>query len=154
MRPINERQHFHVLDALRGVAAIAVVTRHLPDQTLARLLPSSYLAVDLFFALSGFVLAHAYLGHLKAGMTFGQFAVRRIIRLYPLYLLGWLIGAAVALYYVLQGEQSAWKWMASVATAAVLLPTPPGMGVNAAPFPSTAPRGRCSSRCSSTHSSR
>jgi peptidoglycan/LPS O-acetylase OafA/YrhL len=56
----------------------------------------SYLAVDFFFILSGFVLAHAYEDRLLGGMTPTQFLHLRLIRLYPLYLIGTLIGLASA----------------------------------------------------------
>jgi peptidoglycan/LPS O-acetylase OafA/YrhL len=47
----------------------------------------AYLAVDFFFTLSGFVLAHAYGQRLREGMTATYFMALRIIRLYPLYVL-------------------------------------------------------------------
>jgi peptidoglycan/LPS O-acetylase OafA/YrhL len=53
----------------------------------------AYLAVDLFFALSGFVLAEAYSARLDAGLPFVDFMGRRLLRLWPLYALGLLIGA-------------------------------------------------------------
>jgi peptidoglycan/LPS O-acetylase OafA/YrhL len=42
------------LDAMRGLAALAVLLMHATDAALA---PSGYLAVDFFFLLSGFVIA-------------------------------------------------------------------------------------------------
>jgi peptidoglycan/LPS O-acetylase OafA/YrhL len=60
-------------------------------------LPSAYLAVDMFFLLSGFIIAHAYRTRLLGGMSLGKFAVIRIIRLYPLYILGTAIGLAYML---------------------------------------------------------
>jgi peptidoglycan/LPS O-acetylase OafA/YrhL len=63
---------------------------------LGTALPHSYLAVDFFFILSGFVLAHAYEDRLLAEMTPTQFLCLRLIRLYPLYLIGTLIGIATA----------------------------------------------------------
>ncbi len=49
------------------------------------------LAVDLFFALSGFVLAHAYEQKFERGMTAFDFMKIRFIRLYPLYILALFI---------------------------------------------------------------
>jgi peptidoglycan/LPS O-acetylase OafA/YrhL len=81
------------LDALRGVAAISVMLYHFsPFITDGKVLPSSYLAVDLFFLLSGFVIAHAYDRKIETGMGFGTFLLIRLIRLYPLYLAGTLLG--------------------------------------------------------------
>ena len=48
----------------------------------------SYLAVDLFFALSGVVICHTYESRLLGGMTTAQFAWIRAVRLYPLYVAG------------------------------------------------------------------
>ena len=50
---------FATLDALRGVAAILVVMRH-TESFFGFSLYNSYLAVDFFYILSGFVLAHNY----------------------------------------------------------------------------------------------
>lgn len=85
---------FATIDALRGVAAIAVMLFHLDtDAPLA--MPGGYLAVDLFFALSGFVIAHSYAGRLTAGMGFGTFMRLRIARLWPMLALGGILGIAL-----------------------------------------------------------
>jgi peptidoglycan/LPS O-acetylase OafA/YrhL len=87
---------FELLDAMRGVAAIAVFIGHTPSPAFAHLLPKAYLAVDLFFCLSGFVLMHAYGERLSRGMTWLEFAKLRLIRLYPLVLLGLTLGLIFA----------------------------------------------------------
>ena len=89
----SQRHVYLNLDALRGVAAISVMLYHFsPFITDGKVLPSSYLAVDLFFLLSGFVIAHAYDRKIESGMGFGTFLLIRLIRLYPLYLAGTLLG--------------------------------------------------------------
>lgn len=61
----NSKQHFLILDALRGVAAVVVVTFHIfetysgGDHT-RKIINHGYLAVDFFFMLSGYVMAYAY----------------------------------------------------------------------------------------------
>ena len=56
-----------------------------------------YLAVDLFFVLSGFVIAYSYEPRFRRGMRRSEFIVARIVRLYPLYVLGLVLGTCVAL---------------------------------------------------------
>lgn len=92
----RRRRTFVTLDGMRGVAAISVVIWHLPGQ---RLLASAYLAVDLFFMLSGFVLAYRYHDKLQDDREVRSFLVMRWIRLYPLYLIGSLIGLAELLWW-------------------------------------------------------
>jgi peptidoglycan/LPS O-acetylase OafA/YrhL len=90
------REHFATLDGLRGVAALAVVALHALDPfELSSLMPNAGLAVDFFFCLSGFVIAYAYEQRLLSTMSFLGFAAARIIRLYPLILLGTLLGFLV-----------------------------------------------------------
>lgn len=91
--PLSPDGRFMALDGLRGVAALVVLVLHI--SSLRHLVPHGYLAVDLFFIMSGFVVAHAYEGRLKAGWSGGAFIRARIIRLWPLYMLGTCIGAAV-----------------------------------------------------------
>lgn len=72
---------------------MAVLLLHAPP--LDRVVPHGYLAVDLFFMMSGFVVAHAYGSRLARGWSVAAFMRVRIVRLWPLYLLGTAIGAAV-----------------------------------------------------------
>ena len=89
-----ERDTFSPLNGLRGVAAIVVVIYHSRAMTGRSLAPHGYLAVDLFFVLSGFVIAHAYDRRLAAGLGAFRFFWLRVKRFYPLYLVGLLLGAA------------------------------------------------------------
>jgi peptidoglycan/LPS O-acetylase OafA/YrhL len=83
---------FYTIDGLRGLAALLVVTRHIIPLHGGQLTTaSSYLAVELFFLFSGFVIAHAYDKRFAEGLGFWAFAKVRIIRLYPLYLLAFAI---------------------------------------------------------------
>lgn len=90
----RRREIYVNLDGIRGLAAIFVVLFHAHPLLGHQWAPGGYLAVDLFFALSGFVVANAYEGKLKSQLTFREFSIIRIIRLYPLYALGALIGIA------------------------------------------------------------
>ena len=80
------------LDALRGLAALAVCWKHLTDSfALPRFLQVSgmygWLGVEVFFVISGFVIPYTL--H-KSGYRVGQyftFVWKRIVRLEPPYLL-------------------------------------------------------------------
>lgn len=89
---------FEFLDAIRGYAAFAVVIYHLRHFFGDRLpVGSGYLAVDLFFMMSGFVLALSYGERLRTGsLSLAGFLRRRILRLWPAYLCGVALGAVVA----------------------------------------------------------
>lgn len=131
------KERFVVLDGMRGLAALAVITDHVPSSLMMSLLPGRYLAVDFFFVLSGFVLAHVYSDKLSAGMTPLSFMRLRLVRLYPLYLVGVLIGAAWATTFVLKGwfDMPLMNVATSLAFALVLLPCPPSLSLwPSAPF--------------------
>ena len=82
------RERYTTLDGLRGVAAICVVMFH-GKTWFGVVSPSNgYMAVDLFFALSGFVIAASYEHRFNYGMTPWEFLKARFIRLYPLYFVG------------------------------------------------------------------
>lgn len=117
---------FVVLDGLRGGAALAVLALHVPP--LDRVVPHGYLAVDLFFMMSGFVVAHAYEARLRSGWSLGDFMRVRVLRLWPLYLLGTLIGAAVFASAV-EGPVMAAALAMMMAAAVLLIPLPVGHDV-------------------------
>lgn len=121
---------FEALDLLRGVAAVAVVALHAPRaDDAAPLLPHAYLAVDLFFALSGFVIAHAYWQRLRDGMTVRAFVHERLVRLYPLYLLATLLGA-LAIWSAAESldlpQRSPQEWLSALAANLLFVPAAPG----------------------------
>jgi len=82
---------FHTLDALRGIAAIAVMLFH-AGVNAPVFMPRGYLAADLFFVLSGFVLASSYEARLREGMSLRSFINARLQRIYPVFALGALTG--------------------------------------------------------------
>lgn len=90
------------LTSLRGVAALWVVAHHLTlrfiDTGLStpdRFLFPGGVAVDIFFILSGLVMAATYRDLTQPGIP--GFMVRRIFRIYPLHLfvMAGLIGVAI-----------------------------------------------------------
>ncbi|AEU36890.1 acyltransferase family protein [Granulicella mallensis] len=89
-----EHHRFHFLDALRGLAAILVIMRHSPPvYAQSFVTENSFLAVDFFFCLSGFVIAFSYEQRLSTYLTFKNFFVARLIRLYPIAAIGTVVGA-------------------------------------------------------------
>lgn len=89
---LTKSHQFPTLDVLRGIAAIVVVQFHTWWLVRVQFARHGYLAVDFFFMLSGFVLTHAYQTRLDANWPLASFLKVRFIRLYPLYLLGLLLG--------------------------------------------------------------
>lgn len=118
------QRKFQTLDGLRGLAAAAVVMFHLHHFLPAIWRPvSAYLAVDLFFALSGFVLAEAYGRRLDEGLSFRRFMGKRLARLWPLYALGLAIAAAPLVVGVVHG-QTPFRALIPILPAALMLPWP------------------------------
>jgi peptidoglycan/LPS O-acetylase OafA/YrhL len=101
-----------------------VVARHSPE-SLSLLLPKShsFLAVDFFFCLSGFVIAYSYEAKLRASLTLRRFTLARIIRLYPLAILGTLLGFAwMCMRGGLWGSSSHVSLLASLLLSLACLP--------------------------------
>lgn len=90
-------REFKTLDGMRGVAALSVVMFHAEDLIGVQPAAGGYLAVDLFFVLSGFVIAYAYERRLLGGLGAWEFFGLRLVRFYPLYLAGLLLGAVTGL---------------------------------------------------------
>lgn len=82
------RVFFGALESWRGVAALIVAWFHAPfvDGDKLMIVKQGAIFVDFFFVLSGFVIAHAYLDKIRAGLGFQKFALLRLARLYPLHL--------------------------------------------------------------------
>ncbi|MHC0447164.1 acyltransferase family protein [Flavobacterium sp. 3-218] len=98
---LETKQHFEILDGLRGIAAFAVVVFHFmewifidPSQNF---IGHGFLAVDFFFCLSGFVIGYAYDDRI-AKMGLRNFFIARIIRLHPLVIAGSILGLLAFLF--------------------------------------------------------
>lgn len=100
------RHKFEELDGLRGVAAIAVMLWHRREWFGGdAFLGHAYLAVDFFFMLSGFVIAHAYGERLAGGGSPLAFLRSRVIRLHPLLAAGALLGCLVLVIEIRTGAK-------------------------------------------------
>lgn len=98
---LEGKQHFEILDGLRGVAAFAVVIFHFMEwiytDPTKNFIGHGFLAVDFFFCLSGFVIGYAYDDRI-AKMGLFNFFVSRIIRLHPLVIGGSILGLLAFLF--------------------------------------------------------
>ena len=97
-------KRYHGLDGLRGVCALSVVLVHAANLFRpGSLLPHGYLAVDMFFILSGFVIALNYETALEQGLRVGAFLQARGRRLLPVYWLGAAFNIAVFIWMATSG---------------------------------------------------
>lgn len=124
------RQHFDVLDGLRGTAALLVVFFHLLEPIfpayVANPLRHAYLAVDFFFLLSGFVVGYAY-DQRWPTLRITDFLRLRLIRLHPLVLLSTALGALCYWFdpFVGQAQRaSGLRLTVCIALGSLLLPSP------------------------------
>ena len=107
---VQRRNFSHpALTGVRGIAALAVAVYHLaylnqPSDLPGYIFPG-YLAVDLFFILSGFIMAMNYATALTgpgAGRSYRKFLTSRFARVYPVY--AFLCLVSMALYITLGGR--------------------------------------------------
>jgi peptidoglycan/LPS O-acetylase OafA/YrhL len=129
----QSKNHYEVLDGLRGVAALLVVAFHTLEPNdygirFNQIINHGYLAVDFFFLLSGFVVAYAY-DDRWPGMSQWDFYKRRLIRLQPMIVMGSFIGAAF--FYFQRGSAfppiaatPVWKMLLVMLFGCTLLPLP------------------------------
>ncbi|MEO8300436.1 MAG: acyltransferase [Rhizomicrobium sp.] len=97
-------KRYHSLDGLRGICAISVVLFHAANLFRpGSLLPHGFLAVDMFFLLSGFVIALNYEAALQNGLRLKPFLEARGRRLLPIYWLGAAFNIAVFIWMASSG---------------------------------------------------
>jgi len=79
---------FGALDAWRGICALMIAVLHLPvvwsfhDSAFIR---NSFLLVDFFFVLSGFVISNAYRDKILTARDGVVFVIKRFGRMWPLH---------------------------------------------------------------------
>lgn len=108
------QEKYKVVQALRGLAALWVVLFHASEgghitdfrsampQPFARILfDYGHLGVAIFFTLSGFVISHSLTNKKMNRWNWGQFMIRRSIRLDPAY---WASIIVVILFGVLSSK--------------------------------------------------
>ena len=132
------KNHYVILDGLRGVASLLVLAFHLFEgfsagDPVKQIINHGYLAVDFFFMLSGFVIAYAY-DDRWGRMTQWDFYKRRLIRLQPMVIMGTLIGAALFYFqkspaFPLMATAPMWKILTVIVFGFTLLPLPISMDI-------------------------
>jgi peptidoglycan/LPS O-acetylase OafA/YrhL len=113
-------KRLHALDTLRGVAALSIVVWHWQHfyavsgvwqagwqrtaqpffWALKPLYDAGWAAVDLFFALSGFIFFWLYAPAIRErAIGLGQFAWLRFSRLYPLFFVTLIVAAVLQFFF-------------------------------------------------------
>ena len=134
----DTKPHYHLLDGLRGVAALMVIWYHVFEGyafaggTTIDTFNHGYLAVDFFFILSVFVIGYAYDDRWGKNFTMKDFFKRRLIRLHPMVIMGAVVGAIT--FYI----QGSVQWdgthigismvMLSLLCTIFFIPAMPGVG--------------------------
>jgi peptidoglycan/LPS O-acetylase OafA/YrhL len=123
--------HLPALDGVRGLAILAVLLFHFAgevhpvgafERVLVRVLGYGSLGVDLFFALSGFLITDILVATHAKPRYFRSFYMRRALRIFPLY-----YAVLAAVFFVLPlvpalrgtdlgtlGRFQAWAWLYGV----------------------------------------
>jgi peptidoglycan/LPS O-acetylase OafA/YrhL len=131
--PAAERGRVETLDLLRAVAVLAVLFYHyafrgaaadgFTDVSLPALIPlAKYgsLGVQLFFVISGFVIAYSAEGRTAIG-----FAIARVARIYPAFLFCMTVTFVITLAIgAPRFEASAGQWLANLIIVAPALKQP------------------------------
>src|SRR5450631_1991420 len=134
-RTRSGKEHFEVLDGLRGTGAFLIVLFHVFNYPFGirhplHFMHLAYLAVDFFFVLSGFVVAYAY-DDRWTRMTMLQFFRIRLIRLHPLVLVGatlGLLGYVLDPFNNMRNHKALPMLVLAYVTSLLLLPSPPVAG--------------------------
>jgi len=99
------------LDGLRAIAILLVLGAHFVPQEsrLANILGLGWCGVDLFFAISGFLITGILLGLRKREAPFRTFYWRRTLRIFPPY---YLVLALIVVLALVSGERISYREVA------------------------------------------
>jgi len=93
---------FGPLDGLRALSVIAVIWQHTSGRPGPEFFEKGYFGVDLFFAISGFLITTLLLRERRRNGHFSlpKFYIRRVFRIFPIYYL--VLGVYVVLVLLTQ----------------------------------------------------
>ena len=106
---IDHNRYLPALTGIRALAAFWVLLYHLhpalrlffgPVPFITPVIETGYQGVDLFFVLSGFIIAHHYADGFKklSWKTYRDYMVARIARIYPLHVFTLLMVLVMVMY--------------------------------------------------------
>lgn len=133
-QPHTAVSHLKPLTGLRFVAAMLVVAFHFVLRAgiaSGSLFSQGYLGVNFFFLLSGFILVYTYVDPVgRMRLTPYDFWVARLARIYPVYLLGFVVAAGPYLFQHHSAGASIVTALADIALTQAWIPTPAGTAWN------------------------
>jgi len=101
------KPYFQALDGFRGLFALFVAIHHTTWYSYANygsFINEAFVIIDLFFALSGFLMFYLYKNSLNSPLAVTTFLKKRVARLYPLHLFMLFVFIAFAFARILAHE--------------------------------------------------
>lgn len=98
---ITHREYRPDIDGLRAIAVVSVVGYH----AFPKIIPGGFIGVDIFFVISGYLMANIIFDSLYRGkFSFKDFYVRRINRIFPALLIVLLSCLAMGWFFLFSAE--------------------------------------------------
>jgi len=113
-------EYYKRLDSVRGLAAILVVISHWTQSHYGRdFVYLGTVGVITFFVLSGFLITRILLSAKESNLssekkhwvTLKNFAIRRVLRIFPIYYLVILVGFTFSDYFRIKMDEGFWYFM-------------------------------------------
>lgn len=105
MHQVTEKEELHYrndINGLRAIGAIIILLGHFDPRGL---FPSAYLAIDLFFVISGYLITSIVVRDMRTGnFSFLRFYVRRTLRIFPAMIVVLIAVATIGYFWMLTDE--------------------------------------------------